>query len=145
MFSKILVVCTGNICRSPVGEFMLRNALQSVGKSATVASAGIGALVGHGADDAALAYMKEAGMPMDTHRARQIERQDTRWADLILAMEKHHLDYVLRLDPTARGKAFLLGRWIGQEIPDPYRKGVLSHKSSYDLIAQGVQAWVQKT
>ncbi|MDX9839346.1 MAG: low molecular weight phosphotyrosine protein phosphatase, partial [Azoarcus sp.] len=51
MFEKILTVCTGNICRSPLAEFLLRERLGAAGKKAEVRSAGIGALIGHPADE----------------------------------------------------------------------------------------------
>lgn len=144
MFQKILTVCTGNICRSPVAEYLLRHQLDTAGRTIDVQSAGIGALIDHPADDAALAFTDQLGVPMARHRARQIAQSHTRWADLILVMQKHHLDYVLDLDPTARGKTFLLGRWGGQEVPDPYQRGEGAHLAAYKLIAEEVQAWVRR-
>jgi protein-tyrosine phosphatase len=52
-----------------------------------------------------------------------LRRERLRWAELVLVMEKHHRDAVLAMDPTARGKTFLLGHWTNTEIPDPYRRG----------------------
>ncbi|WP_079437532.1 low molecular weight protein-tyrosine-phosphatase [Zoogloea sp. LCSB751] len=144
MFHNILTVCTGNICRSPVAEYLLRHELQRAARPAEVRSAGIGALVNHAADDTALALMEARQVPMQAHRAQQIEREHTRWADLILVMEKHHLDYVLGLDPTARGKTFLLGHWNKLEIPDPYRRGDAAHAAAYDLIHQQVLIWIKR-
>ena len=101
VFHNILTVCTGNICRSPVAEYLLRHEIALAGRKADVRSAGIGALVDHPADDTALLVMDELGVPMQAHRARQIKVEHTRWADLILVMQSHHLEYVLSLDPTA--------------------------------------------
>lgn len=142
MFHKILTVCTGNICRSPVAEYLLRHELQRAGRPAEVRSAGIGALIDHAADDSALAAMDAKSVAMQAHRAQQIQRDHTRWADLILVMEKHHLDYVLGLDPTARGKTFLLGHWSKLEIPDPYRRGDAAHQAAYELIHQQILVWL---
>lgn len=144
MFQKILTVCTGNICRSPVAEYLLRHELSSAGRTIEVRSAGIGALVDHPADDAALAFMDDLGVSMAAHRAQQIDQSHTRWADLILVMQKHHLDYVLGLDPTSRGKTFLLGHWRKEEVPDPYQRGGGAHLAAYKLISEEVKAWVRR-
>ena len=143
MFHNILTVCTGNICRSPVAEYLLRHEIAQAGRKADVRSAGIGALVDHPADETALKVMDELGVPMQAHRARQIKVEHTRWADLILVMQSHHLEYVLSMDPTARGKTFLMGHWSKKrEVPDPYRKGEAAHRAAYDLIRADAVAWL---
>jgi protein-tyrosine phosphatase len=144
VFQKILTVCTGNICRSPVAEYLLQHELKNGGRSATVQSAGIGALVHHPADETALMVMTEQGISMEAHHARQISLEHSRWADLILVMENHHLEYVLRFDPTARGKTFLLGHWSKREVPDPYRKGEMAHRNCYAMIGHEVKSWLGK-
>lgn len=145
MFNTILTVCTGNICRSPVAEFLIRHGLSSKGRAGVkVASAGIGALVNHPADDAALDFMTGLEIPMETHRARQIDSSHTRQSDLILVMQKHHLDYILAMDPTARGKVFLLGHWSSREVPDPYQRGSASHRAAYELVQEEVAAWLKR-
>lgn len=144
VFHNILTVCTGNICRSPVAEYLLRHELARAGKKGEVRSAGIGALVNHPADDSALEVMDGKQISMHAHRAQQIKQEHTRWADLILVMEKHHLDYVLNLDATARGKTFLLGHWNKREVPDPYRRGDDAHRSAYEQIHEEVMAWLRR-
>lgn len=144
VFQKILTVCTGNICRSPVAEYLLRHELIAAGRAIEVQSAGIGALANHPADDAALAFTEQLGVSMAPHRARQIAQSHTRWADLILVMQKHHLDYVVALDPTARGKTFLLGHWSKNEVPDPYQRGSGAHLAAYNLVAAEVKTWASR-
>ncbi len=144
MFHNILTVCTVNICRSPVAEYLLRHELSDAGKKAEVKSAGIGALVGHPADETALALMAEKAVSMEAHRAQQISTSLTRWADLILVMEKHHLEYVVSLDPTVRGKTFLLGHWSNKQVPDPYRRGKVAHQAAYEMIHHEVKHWVRR-
>jgi protein-tyrosine phosphatase len=144
VFHNILTVCTGNICRSPVAEYLLRHEIARSGRKADVRSAGIGALVDHPADETALMVMSELGVAMDAHRARQIKVEHTRWADLILVMQSHHLEYVLNLDPTARGKTFLMGHWSKREVPDPYRKGDAAHRAAYQLIHADTEAWLAR-
>jgi len=144
MFEKILTVCTGNICRSPLAEFLLREQLAAAGKKAEVRSAGIGALIDHPADETAASVALAHGTSLEGHRAQQISTQLCRWADLILVMEQHHLDYVTDLDTTARGKTFLLGHWSKGEIPDPYRKGEAAHEQAYAEISGAVTSWISK-
>lgn len=144
MFKRILTVCTGNICRSPLAEAMLAHRLQLRCSDAVVRSAGIGALELHPADEITQKVAAELGLSLDAHRARQISLESIRWADLILVMEKHHLERVLELAPTARGKTFLIGHWSGSEIPDPYRKGEPAHRQACDMISSAVDAWLGK-
>ena len=81
---NILVVCTGNICRSPTGEYLLKKEL---GADFNVMSAGLGALVDNPADKIAQKIALEHGVDMSAHRARQINLDILKWADLILVME----------------------------------------------------------
>ena len=113
MFDKILTLCTGNICRGPLAEYLLRDRLAARGRAATVASAGIGALVGHPADETTQRVALRHGTDLSPHVARQLTPEITRWADLILVMEKHHLEYATRLDPSA--PATMVLRWSSDQ------------------------------
>lgn len=144
MFEKILTVCTGNICRSPLAEYLTRNHLAAAGRTVHVRSAGIGALIGHPADSDTQSIALAHGVDLSPHRAQQLSLELTRWADLILVMEKHHLQYTQDLDPTTRGKTFLIGHWNKAEIPDPYRKGAAAHQLAYDMIADAIEHWHKK-
>ena len=145
MFNSLLIVCTGNICRSPVAAYLFR---QQLGKTAPwagrVASAGIDALVGQGADETAQTMMLTQGVDLSAHRAAQLTLEDLRQADLVLVMEKHQRQAVLDMDPTARGKTFLLGHWIDAEIPDPYQRGEAAHRRTIDLIVAASKPWIDK-
>jgi protein-tyrosine phosphatase len=144
MFKHILVICTGNICRSPMAEVLLRHTLEQAGHSATVRSAGTAALADFPADDPAHALMQEKGLDISTHRACQVTQEHTRQADLILVMEQHHREYILALDPSARGKTFLLGHWTKQDIPDPYKQGMDVYGQVLSMIENAVQLWAGK-
>src|SRR5690554_1527663 len=90
MFKSILVVCVGNICRSPTGEALLKGKLE--GRGIEVSSAGLGALVGKPVDATAAEVMAAAGYHLPDHQARQLTPDMLRAADLVLAMEQKHLE-----------------------------------------------------
>lgn len=144
MFNRILTVCTGNICRSPAAEFLFRDRSRKVGRRVDARSAGIGALVNHPAEETTCAMMQSRGVDLSAHRASQLTPERLRWAELVLVMESHHRDAVLAMDPTARGKTFLLGHWTKTEIPDPYRRGDAAHAEAIDLIEAAIEPWVDK-
>ncbi|WP_274387351.1 protein tyrosine phosphatase [Rahnella ecdela] len=141
MFDSILVVCTGNICRSPIAERLLRGLLPDK----RIDSAGMAALVDNPADPAAVQIAKKHELILDDHRGRQFTASLGRQYDLILVMEKSHQEQISRVSPEARGKIMLLGHWDGaREIPDPYRKSQEAFEAIYRLIDQACQSWLQK-
>ena len=106
---NILVVCTGNICRSPTGEYLLKKGL---GDGYNVMSAGLGALVDHPAHEISQKIAMEHGIDMSAHRARQINLDILKWADLVLVMENGHKKELLhKLD--ACGFGFLYCTYCG--------------------------------
>lgn len=140
MFNSILVVCVGNICRSPTGERLLKRALP--GKN--IASAGLGALVGKPADATAAEVAATHGLSLEGHSAQQLTSSLCRQYDLILVMEKGHIDAVGRVAPEVRGKTMLFGHWLNQqEIADPYRKSHEAFEFVYSQLEQSAQKWVQ--
>ena len=79
MLDRILVLCVGNICRSPMAEAVMRQALLDRGRVVDVRSAGLGALVGHPADDNVRQLMEQRGIDVSGHRAVQVNRDMLRW------------------------------------------------------------------
>lgn len=141
MFNKILVVCVGNICRSPSGEYLLKKLLPNK----QIASAGVGALIGKPADKMALKVASESGISLEGHIAQQLTSELCRECDLILVMEKGHIEAVSKIAPEARGKAMLFGQWIGhKDIPDPYRQSREAFEYAYSLIDEAAHAWAKK-
>lgn len=142
MFNSILIVCVGNICRSPMAEAMLRD--QLAGKNIRVASAGVGALVDKPMDSTALEVLREHGGDHADHKAQQLTREMAHQYDLILTMEPRHVQDILKIAPEARGKTFLLGKWQGdQKIPDPYRQQRPAFEHVYQLVQQSVTSWAK--
>ena len=143
MVKKILIVCIGNICRSPTAENLLRGMLAQ--SDIDVRSAGLAALVGKPIEPTACLVLKEHGCSPREHKASQLTRQDVSESDLILAMEQRHINDVLKIAPEARGKIFLLGKWQNNlEIDDPYRQGRAAFVHAYALIEEAVATWAQR-
>jgi protein-tyrosine phosphatase len=140
MFNSILVVCAGNICRSPTGEYLLKNKLAD--SDIKVSSAGLTALVGKGAETTATSIALSNNIDMSEHKGRQLSSALIAENDLILVMEERHLSDLLGQYPHARGKTFLLGKWIDDaEITDPYRQSHEAFEHVYQLIDSACNAW----
>ncbi|PZQ77408.1 MAG: protein tyrosine phosphatase [Variovorax paradoxus] len=137
---RILIVCTGNICRSPMAERVMGAALPGF----DVSSAGTHALVGASADEAARALMQARGLPIDEHRARQLDARLCHEADLVLVMESAQRHWIQQRHPESTGKVFRLTERLRVDVPDPYRRTLASFQTALALIDQGAQAWAER-
>src|SRR2546429_9438761 len=123
MIQHILLVCTGNICRSPLAASLLERALRERGLEVTVASAGTGAWDGAPASEGAYLVGLERGLDLSGHRARLLTRELVENAHLILTMARHHRARVDELG--GEGRVFVLGEYAGRggddvEVSDPF-------------------------
>jgi protein-tyrosine phosphatase len=146
MFNSILVVCAGNICRSPTAEYLLKDKLKDnlANSPVNISSAGLTALVGKGAEATATSIALTKNIDMSAHKGRQLSSALIAENDLILVMEQRHLSDLLGQYPQARGKTFLLGKWIDDtEIPDPYRQSHEAFDHVYQLIDRACSAWAK--
>jgi len=143
MIRHILVVCVGNICRSPMAEALLKRELREQ-DGFTVESAGLGALVGYPASEFSIELMDELGVDITAHRARQIHPDMVNAADLVLVMEAGHKRAIDDADATARGKVYRLGEWQDKDIDDPYRQPKAAFADALEDIREGVRLWVEK-
>lgn len=141
MFQSVLVVCTGNICRSPVGERLLRKLLPEM----KIDSAGTYGLTDHPADTLANQVAAEHGLSLEGHRGRKLTPAIARSYDLILVMEASHVEEVTKIAPEVRGKVMLYGQWLGKkEVPDPYKKNHDAHEHVYGLLDSASQEWAKR-
>ncbi len=131
---SILVVCTGNSCRSPLGAALIARSLS--GLPVTIGSAGIAAPEGRPATDFAIAVAREMGLDITRHRARQLTRTMINTTDLILVMEPGHKEWITQQVPDAGVKVRLLGR--NGEIPDPIGRSIEFYHQTALLIKTGV-------
>lgn len=127
---KILMVCLGNICRSPLAEGILRHLAEQRGMELTTDSAGTGDYhVGEAPDRRAQAAMRKQGMDISDLRARQFTAADFDRFDLLLAMDADNLRNMRRLAPdtASASKAILImdlaPKHALREVPDPYFGG----------------------
>ena len=145
---RILFVCLGNICRSPLAEGIATARARSVGLELEFDSAGTGAWhVGAAPDPRARAVAQARGTPIDALRARQVCRDDYSAFDLILAADRDNLSALQRLRPDdARAEVALLLDWVGLggEVPDPYYGDEADFERVYALLDQALDALLRR-
>ena len=139
-FENILVVCVGNICRSPMAEALLKQRFPEK----NIDSAGVGALVGHGADPAAIQIMQEQNIDISDHIAKQIDEDLAVKYDLIFTMSDSQNKWIEERWPFCRGKTFKLGHWSDKDIADPYKHEMSAFITAYQDIVSGIDEWQDK-
>ena len=144
---KILFVCTGNICRSPSAEAVLRASLTSQGREQEflIDSAGThGYHIGERPDERAVISAQARGIDMTSIRARKVMVEDFNIFDLIIAMDQGHFKILHDLKPEpcrAELKMFyeFCSVFKGQDVPDPYYGGKQDFEIMMDIIQDGIK------
>ena len=131
---RVLFVCTGNICRSPLAEALLRRAASDKGLDVDVLSAGTGAWENAPASEGAYLVALEKGLDLSGHRARLLTREVVQQADLVLTMARHHRARVDELG--GGGKVAVLGEFAGRdpaeaEVSDPFGGDLEVYRDTY--------------
>ena len=147
---SILVVCTGNICRSPTGEGVLRVKAKARGldKAVQVASAGTHDYhVGEAPDARSMRHAIKRGYDLSAQRAQQVTLEHFEQFDYILAMDRSHLRILKALAPAnSRAKIGLyLDRsqtWKSADVPDPYYGGPEGFEHVLDMVEEAADAWL---
>ena len=147
---NLLVVCLGNICRSPMAEGALRARLATspLAGRVRVDSAGTGGWhAGEPPDRRAIACARDHGVDISGQRARQLSARDFEAFDWILCADRANVRDVLRLAPAARReRVALLLEWAGiragGEVPDPYTGGQEDFQRVWRLVDSAAQAVV---
>lgn len=138
---RILFVCSGNTCRSPMAETLARSLAGD--RPLDFASAGLSAQDGSPASDEARAAMARRGLDLESHRARKMNEAILAEADLVLAMEARHRDGLRRF-ASSEGKVMLLSEWAGEPAPcpgvdDPFGKG----EDEYETTAERLTGFIE--
>ncbi len=142
MFKSVLVVCTGNICRSPMAEALLAERGQQ--RNLRVASAGTAALVGYAPPAPAIELMAERGLDISTHRAQQLTDALALKYDLLLVMEQAQQRWIESQWPVLRGRVYRLGGGGSEDVPDPYGHPREIFAECLRQINSGVEEWSKR-
>ncbi len=137
------MVCTGNICRSPIAQVLFESHLDN-NKDVVVNSAGLAALVGQPAAPMSQELMQERGLDLSKHRAQQLTPELITQSDLILVMEAGQQKAVESMMPSARGRVYRIGKWGEFDVPDPYQGPREKYELALNLIEQGLRQWNEK-
>ena len=144
---KILVVCTGNACRSPMAEGFLRKDLHQ-NEGFIVKSAGISAVDGMKPTPYAVDVMKDEGIDISGYLSSALSEQFAKAADIILVMTKTHKDIITDIMPDLKSKVFLYNEFAeldnGADIEDPIGRPLLLDKDVCNKIKKASQQIIER-
>ena len=148
----VLIVCTGNICRSPTAQGVLRHLAigRGLADRVRIESAGTHDYhVGEGPDPRSVRHAAKRGYDLSALRASQVSQEDFLAYDYILAMDRGHLRILRSMAPgdaTARLGLFLeaSARWKGEDVPDPYYGGVEGFEQVLDMVEEAAGRWLDR-
>lgn len=144
--SSILMVCTGNLCRSPFAELYMRKRLiEAQQEDVACFSRGVGVPMGRKPPDVAQRVAREFGVDLSTHNAQQLLGTDLDRAGLVLVMSDRQRKHAAQLRPSSIGKLFMLSQPDGgKTIEDPIGKSEEVYRRVYQEIADHIENWIRR-
>jgi len=143
--SPILMVCTGNLCRSPFAEALMRQRLEQHGAFAEVKSCGVQNIGSQPVPNIALQVAAEFDVDMSAHRSTFVSPELLQQAALVLVMSERQRKHLGHIYPTGIGKVFLLSQPDdGEDIPDPIGQPEDFYRETYAEINRLVDAWLAR-
>lgn len=142
---RILFVCTGNTCRSPIAEALFREKVR--GLKVDICSAGVAAQDGTPASREAQCVLEERGIH-HFHRAKRVNSEMSAWSDIVLTMTGGHKRMLAEVFPAVSKKVFTLNEYVGYnnvpEIADPFGGGLTTYRQCTRQIEQTLDRLLEK-
>lgn len=141
----IMMVCAGNLFRSPFAEGLMRQRLQQAGAMAECYSRGLITMPGRKPPASVLKIAQEFDVDLSAHVSQPLLRPDVERAALVLVMDAKQRQHLVRMSPASVGKVFMLSQPVdGADIPDPVGLDDAVIRAVYEQIAGYVDAWLTR-
>jgi len=143
--SPIMMICAGNMCRSPFAQYYMQHKLEQAGVNGECFSRGLLAMAGRKVPDIAQQVALEFGINMQSHVSQTMLAPDVDRAAVIMVMEASQRQRLSKVRPTSIGKVFLLSQPLGgAAIADPMGKDATFFRKTYQEISLAIDAWVER-
>lgn len=136
---KLLFVCTGNTCRSPMAKCLMDKLAREHGVSLFTDSAGLSPAPGQGASPWAARAMADRGLSLEGHRAKPVTQRLMDWADQVICMTKGHQSQLAALFPLSAGKITVLS----QPVQDPFGGGWSEYAACAEQLSRLLAIWCE--